>query len=290
MNWQPNADQVVESWMAEGPTQLPDRVVDNILQQIDAIDQRDLLWLPGRKQMNRMLIAFGGIAAVIVLLLGGAGLYLGAPHGPAVAPTPTPTPTALTNGPLSPGRYFADVLGQRYTFSVPADGWTAMVDPSNNNYIVMKGNIYGTDFANMWPWGPTDATQPQLVWGTACQWTGTSFDPGPTVDQLATALAGLQGFRTTQPAPVTVGGYSGKELQLTVPSDAQFLNCPYGEYRSWDGRYYQKPGQTDDVRIFDAEGVRSILFTTRFVGTPSETLNEQADMLASVEVSKTPPN
>ncbi len=303
MNPQERADQAFESWLVDGPTRMPEHLVDSIVTQLEQTHQRKHLWLPGREQMNRMMVAVGGVAAIALLAV--AGLYFVGRGGgiggqatpaatptlapaptvtPAPIPTPTPTPARLTaGGTLQPGRYFVDNQGYRYTFSISGNGWSAYV--SGTDVIIQKGNEQGSDFANLWLWGPTTG---QMVWGTACAWTGTSFTPGPSVDELASAIAGLTGFQTTQPTAVTVSGYSGKELKLTVPAGVSFGSCPQGEYRSWDGRYYQQTNQTDDVRVLDFDGTRTLIFTTRFAGTPATTLTEQATMFDSLEIAPVP--
>ena len=40
--------------------------------------------------------------------------------------------------------------------------------------------------------------------------------PGPSVENLATALADLPGFRATAPAPVSLGGYDGLYVELVI--------------------------------------------------------------------------
>ena len=59
----------------------------------------------------------------------------------------------------------------------------------------------------------------------ACDSSGTEFDPGPSVDDLANALASLEDFEATAPADVTVSGYEGKRVALTVPMDVD-VNSP----------------------------------------------------------------
>jgi hypothetical protein len=289
MNPQSRADQEFESWLVDGPTRMPGHLVDSIVTQLEQTHQRRHMWLPGREQMNRTMVAVGGVAAIALLAV--AGLYfVGNRPGTGVAPSPTPVPTALpASGTVVPGRYFADSFGSRYTFTISGNGWSADYNPGN--IIATKGSEGGTDFAAMWLGWWTDGTQ--IVWRTACQWTGTGYTPGPSVDDLASAIAGLSGFQSTQPTPVTVSGYSGKELKLTVPSNADLSSCDGetgvpSEYRSWDGRYYQAPGQTDDLRVLDLNGTRTLAFTSRFAGTSSATLTEQADMFASLEIAPVP--
>ena len=56
---------------------------------------------------------------------------------------------------------------------------------------------------------------------------------GPTVDDLATALSQLAPFEVTAPpTDVTLFGYPGKHLELTVP-DRGFADCGNGELHSW---------------------------------------------------------
>ncbi len=71
---------------------------------------------------------------------------------------------------------------------------------------------------------------------------------GPTVDDLATALAGLAPFEVTAPATdVTVVGYEGMHLRLTVPDipakGEAFTSCSDGAIHSWiapmiEGSFY----------------------------------------------------
>ena len=65
---------------------------------------------------------------------------------------------------------------------------------------------------------------------------------GPSVDDLAAALADLAPFRVTSPPKdVTIYGYRGKHLELTVPDlpvegegdDRRFTGCADGTLKSW---------------------------------------------------------
>jgi hypothetical protein len=311
MNPQNRADQVFESWLVDGPTRMPEHLVDSIVTQLEQTHQRKHSWLPGREQMNRMMVAVGGVAALALLAVVGLNFF---GHGsgvgvqptptatpvatlsptatpvPTLSPTATPAPSLLKAGVVNAGRYFTDVGGYRYTFTAPGDDWLDGIDGVND--LLTKGNNNGTsNFAAMWLWGPSDPTQ--VVWTQPCQWSGTGVTPGPTVNDLATAIAGLQGFETTQPTSVTVSGYAGEELQLTVPSGTilvagQAQGCYQGQYVSWDGRYYQTAGETDDVRILDLNGARTLVITVQFPGTDAQTLTEQSQMFDALEIAPAP--
>jgi hypothetical protein len=91
-------DRFLEEWLVEGPSELSDGAASRIVQAIDD-SQRRPSWLPWRETMNRMMLAVGGVAAAIVLIVGGGmlvgwgtnGLLGGQP-----SPTATPTPAAIT--------------------------------------------------------------------------------------------------------------------------------------------------------------------------------------------------
>ena len=68
-----DATRIVRSWLENGVTQLPDRVLDDVLEEIPAIPQRRMSWgaatLP---QLNRA--AQVGLATAAVLLVVAMGL------------------------------------------------------------------------------------------------------------------------------------------------------------------------------------------------------------------------
>ncbi len=63
---------------------------------------------------------------------------------------------------------------------------------------------------------------------------------GPTVDDFATALVNHPTLDVTTPVNVTLAGYSGKYVDLQVPSD---ITACTGAYYPWDPNIYaQGPG------------------------------------------------
>lgn len=119
MTRQFDIDRAFEDWLSEGPSQLPEYAVDGIVRQLNETDQRRPTWPLGRTRMNRITLAIGGMAAVLVLTLVGAGLFLslrsnapgvGGEPSPTAAqrpatqspPATTATPTASPSG-LAPG-------------------------------------------------------------------------------------------------------------------------------------------------------------------------------------------
>ena len=88
--------RIVRSWLEEGVTALPDRVLDAVLDQLPATSQRRPWW-PARRfrEMNNALKLAIAAAAVVVVALVGINLMPGSGviGGPGPSPTPNPTPT-----------------------------------------------------------------------------------------------------------------------------------------------------------------------------------------------------
>ena len=207
---------------------------------------------------------------------------LGAAPSPTPTPSPTPAASQLTEGDVEPGRYFHEIDGYRYTFTVPESGWSFDVAAGG----LSQGDD-DTELAIFWP----GADLPEL-YRRACNSSGTGFDPGPSVDDLANALASLEDFEATAPADVTVSGYEGKRVALTVPMDADVdpatephsASCDGGKYSLSSGRWYQTTGQTDDMWILDVEGERQLIVASDAPGTPADVTAQLEAMVASMEI------
>ena len=199
---------------------------------------------------------------------------------PVVTAPPSSSAAALPVGEVAvaPGRYFTDVDGYRFTLTISTTGWTSGGD------AVFRGDHdkEPPDFGGLFLWGDDPG-----VYTEACQWEGT-FLPRNAIPDLASALALLDDFETSVPADVALGDYQGKRLQLTVPSDVAFDECQEGQYRSFEGRWYQAPGQTDDIRVMDLDGTRRLVRTTYHPGTTAATRAELDQMVDSLEIEPIP--
>ena len=144
-----DVERIVRSWMGEGVTALPDRVLDLVLDQIPATPQRRAGWLARRFPiMNSYarlgLVAAAALAAAIV----GIGILGRSPNvGPPVS-TPSfsasfsasPTPAA---NPLAGAWVAPDATCTQMIAAIEASGYTAEqmtsagFDPTcaNNEYL-----------------------------------------------------------------------------------------------------------------------------------------------------------
>jgi hypothetical protein len=277
--------RIVRSWLDEGVTALPDRVLDLVLDQLPATPQRRTNWLARRFPIvNNNIVRFGIAAAAVLLLAFVAVKYLPGNAGndasptPLATSTPTPTPTAtpqpLSNRILEAGTVVAAGLGSSEsmsaTFTVP-DGWegfagacvlpiTGTVAPDGMGicFLDVIGGLYSDPCHGK--------SQPDVP-------------VGPTVEELANALAEQTAYVATTATDVTLAGYSGKRMDLQLPSDVE--SCDNGEFTPWDGSIHaQGPDNRWHLWILDVESERLIIVSTDFAGTSAE---DQAELQAIVD-------
>jgi hypothetical protein len=129
MNTQTGLDRRAAAWLADGPTELSDRVLDAALHEVHLTQQRRAMRVPWRFPLMPALTRATGIAAVALVAVVGAGglIYLNAPGGPGGSTTPpatkapSPTPSFVAPGIISFTPYTSAAYG--ITFGYP-DGWT----------------------------------------------------------------------------------------------------------------------------------------------------------------------
>lgn len=267
--------RLVRSWLEEGVTALPDRVLDAVLDQVPATPQRRLFGRLRRfPPMNSPVrYAIAATAVLVVALVGYQLLPSNTDTGGSAtaAPSTTPTPTStlapspslagtpmlpLTND-LEPGRYrpYPDL---DLTFEAPGGWATCCESPAG---IIFDGGepfaaaIFFEDFTGV------------KVHSEPCNWnSGPSTEPVGAL-AIAEALAAQPGSAARDPEAVTVAGLSGFHIRLVVPDDLEvevqsdsdytFLTCDGGKYTFWTAtvgaRYAQGPKQTEDVYIVDVD-------------------------------------
>jgi hypothetical protein len=232
---------------------------------------------------------------------------------PTVEPSSTPTiqdVTELALGdfpPLEPGPYFIDPDADpstplRVVYEVPVQGWSSWIGAAKS---AEEG------------WVAVSITTVTNLVRHGCRNHSPADPPvGPSVDDLATALADLAPFRVTSPPKdVTIYGYSGKHLELTSPDmpfevrgdaarfadrEVLFTECTGFDWHdrylmSWiaphllrAGGYafygYSAPGQTEEFWILDVEGTRLVIAAERSPGSPRKDLAELRAILDSIRI------
>jgi hypothetical protein len=274
--------RIVRSWLEEGVTALPDRVLDAVLDQVPATRQRRASW-PARRlrQMNTPIRIAVGLAAVVVLAVIGVNLIaraggqgnIGA--APSPTPSPTPAPTLPASGQVPPGTYRFDFI----SFTLPA-GWSA---DANGAGKPDSGPPNGM-FLNTWRNIATVYTDP-------CHWKTTAVSVGPTVDAVVAALVAQKQSAKPTPTDVTIDGFKGKELDLMVPLDVVIANCDQGQYTEFTeappggDRYNQGPGQHDLLDIFAANGQTLVIKRSYYPANTPADLAELKAIFDSIRIT-----
>ena len=117
------------------------------------------------------------------------------------------------------------------------------------------------------------------------------IEVGPTVDDLAEALAAAP-YESTTPVAATLGGYSGKRLELQLvpdPSGCDTYDGAGNQYFVFGGReggqYAQGGANTWQVTIVDVEGTRLIAVLISYAETSSEDLSAAQGIIDSVVIT-----
>jgi hypothetical protein len=279
-----DVNRIVRSWLSEDAYEDATRVLDAVLDQLDTIPQRRPVW-PARRfpPLNTATrIALAAVAVVVLALVGIRLLMPGTNNtgGPAQTARPSPTPSQLRAGEQLDGRYSLTVWGvANATITVP-EGWFAYDSASVNNHA-LDPSLTAVIF---WP----SDSEFERVYADPCHWQAGYVDPpvGATVDDLATALANQPQRGDSHPIDVSIDGYRGKMIELSVPSDINFANCDAGEFRSWDGRYQQGPGQIDQLYILDVGGQRLVIDTFYMPGTSEADRAERQAIVNSIQLDR----
>ncbi len=104
---------------------------------------------------------------------------------------------------------------------------------------------------------------------------------GPSVDDFANALADHPLLDVTDPVDVTLAGYPGKFVELTVPADISMCEV----YRPWDpGIFAQGPSHRWHLWIIDVDGLRFVVQSTDYAGTSAKHRAELEAMVDSITI------
>jgi len=281
-------DRTARLWLEDGPTELSDRALQTALDEIHVTRQRRAWW-PARRLTMITTLRIAVAATAIVLAVVGFNLLPlgGGPGGPAPTPSPSPTPTPRVMAidpegwpPLEPGTYVTpDPFLFPLTFTAPA-GWQGKVGGPNAVFLRRadgRGEVALSFF--------------ETVYADPCHYNGPlDPPPGPSVDDLATALTSMPGLDVTTPTDVTLGGFAGKQLTLTAP--ASFADCtlsPDGNFRVWElplgATNDLLPGQRDPVWILDVDGQRLVIDALEQPGMTAADKAEVQRILDSIRIT-----
>jgi hypothetical protein len=292
MSTTPDFDRLARAWLDEGPKHLSDFALEEALKEVHLTRQRRALRVLWRIPLMPAVSRATGIAAVALLAVVGAGglIYLNSPKEGGAGGTPSPfsspavtSPAATTmsdpDGPLEPGTYAAHPLpapndSLSVTFTVP-EGWGALEGVNS----LIPTDEPGTN-------GPGGVAiqfiEITTLNGDPCHWSGADDDveTGQGVDDLVAALRLHTFYEASDPVDVTIGGFSGKRVDIVNPTepfdtqDASAPECDENVVRLWDttahgptGVYVQGPANRWQANILDVEATRFVVVVQDYPGT-----------------------
>ena len=149
---------------------------------------------------------------------------------------------------IEPGRYAIGTLS-------PLDDSHRITVDIPDGYVSYGPSLISTDDAILSLWGVG------WVFADACQWRGTA-SPTSSTDDVVAALLGEKGLRVSTPTPVTMSGYAGTYLEVTVTSQAALDRCDDGyfsafalaEERPGGRRHLTSVDGADLLWILDVDG------------------------------------
>ena len=289
-------DRLVQAFLAEGPTELPDRTYDAVRGQIDRTHQRVVIGPWREPRMNNIAKAAIGAAAVLAIAIGGLRLLPNGGQVGSVTSSPTPSPTASSTsapsaaaspipstsdfdlapmGPLNPGRYQAvsEVDKVPFSFTLPAgwksEGWyltNRTTEEAHTGLIVSflpVANVYEEPCASKMADPPV----------------------GPSVTDLAAALVALPGTTASSIRDVVLDGHAAKLVEYTINPD---VVCTTGQFYLWHDKaggdmWEVAPfGDTVQEWILDVDGNRFVITAVHHADTSEADLVVLQELIDSV--------
>jgi hypothetical protein len=273
-------DRVLEVWMADGPTAMPDRVVDVVADRISVQRQRRSWRLLRRLPMHPLLKLTAAVAAVLVVAVvawqvlprvGGVGGQPTAVPSPTPGPTLTPSPTVSSEP--SPIAYHGQVQGEtlRFTYTAPA-GWTTSgwAFTNSQGFTGPTGIGVGASGAVNVPDDPCDGVG--------------KVSNATTAEAVLADLQARDDLVVSNPVAATLGGLSGIRVDVALPADLSACADLYIVFAEPDGSGVSAQGPSNllDLWILDAEGGPIWLAIEHFAGTPSEDYAEAQAIVSSI--------
>jgi hypothetical protein len=313
-----DTERILDAYLAPEADRLADRVIDAALADIARTPQRRS-WRPAWRsnRMNTYAKVIAAAAAVLVVAVVGyqflprndniGGQPTAQPSSTATSsPTAQPSPTAtssptaaaiplLPEGTLAAGTYrLRPFSSETMTIdaTVPDDGWLGGPPNAIGGPVGESNGPNGVFVAFL---------KAQTIHSDPCHWDkdGSGSAPqegdievGPTVDDLAEALAANASYESTTPVEATLGGYSGKRLELQLVPDPSGCDTFTGEggqsfvFGGLDGGQYAQGGaNTWQVTIVDVEGTRLIAVLVAYEETSAADLSAAEGILESVVIT-----
>jgi hypothetical protein len=129
------------------------------------------------------------------------------------------------------------------------------------------------------------------VYAEPCRWIGKLLNPpiDSSVDGLVAGLASQKGRHASAATFVSLDGFTGKYMELTVPARIDLADCHDGQFRTWvdptlEGARYLEPGQHDLLWIVDVDSSRLVIDAALGPDTTSQDRADRVQMVESIRI------
>ena len=304
MNRRPDVELVLRDYFADDGLTAPDYVLDVVEGRISRQPQRRSWPFPGRTKVTTQFKLIAGLAAALIVAVVGWNL-VPRPDGSGGSPTPSPSATTAASPsasvaavpPLPEGVVSA---AGTYRLHPLASALSLSVDAT-----VPAGWIGGPPCCVSGPVGESNGPDgialtfldANSIFSDPCHWNVDGSGPGqpgdiavgPSVDELAAALAANAAYEATTPTDVTIGGFAGKRVDLQLPPgdcDALDGNGVYFVFGGREGYVYaQGDGSDWQVSIVDVDGTRLILALFSYAETSAADLSAAQAIIDSLVIT-----
>lgn len=134
---------IVRSWLQEGDTVLPDRVLDAVLDRLPATRQRRAaltpMTLPAMNLATKVALGAAAVGVSAVIGLSVLSDNLGTSRDPSGPLPASPDSRPVEDGELAPGRYHVDVQLHNYPLSYSDGGAPIDLEPLGDNGYAFAG-------------------------------------------------------------------------------------------------------------------------------------------------------
>ena len=214
MTHERDIERILGHWFGDGPSEVPDRVMDVVADRIERQPQRPAWRLHWREPtMNTMLRAAAGIAAVLIVAVGAIYVLrpaaepgIGAPPA-TTSPSPTGSPSAVPTLKTTTTSMFQPTL----SVEAPAD-WTVNDGDRTMGLGAPAGSADAGGNIGIMS-GPFVQFDDRQCENRAPAGVGT------TVDEVVATLVADPRLLATEPQAVTIGGRPGQMVDVQLAQD-----------------------------------------------------------------------
>jgi hypothetical protein len=275
MSTERDVNRIVRSWLEEGVSALPDRVLDNVLDQLPATPQRRAWW-PARRseRMNSALKIVVAAAAVVAVVV--AGVYLvprqggiGGEGAPSSSPEPSPSHQVVR---ITVAGTELNGASLKLTAQIP-EGWsTGASGPAGPYAVHGAGGVFASIVDN--------------TFSDPCLHVERSPKVGPTVAEAAAALGAIPNATSTPPVQTTLAVNRATYFELTIPAS---LPCAPDQFYLWQdspNSDWWATGLNEVIRVWfvDIGGQRVAIAARSYPGTSDEAKAELQGILDSIKI------